>query len=236
MITRRIPLLCLLAIGLTAGCSSTPRTPIAIDEEQAIRDAVREAAPLSQGMRLSATMDNAASRVDVPRKLYSFVAEDLPLARACKLFGQTYSLNMVVDADVSGSVSVDLHNLPFDDIMESLLSANGYYWEKRGNVVYVKAWQTRSFSVDYIRLVRSGSGSSQAQVSSNAGGATGGGNAGGGGVGTDAAGATAGAMTIQQTDKVDFWTELEEQLQQLVSEEGRMVINRLAGKVQITDR
>ncbi|MEO1575117.1 MAG: secretin N-terminal domain-containing protein [Pseudomonadota bacterium] len=244
MNTKRIAIALTLA-GLTA-CSTSPRTPTALDPQvvedaQALRDAERERPPLVGQMALSDTLDATDTSIGVTPKTYDFVADDLPLARACRLFGQTYGLNMVIDAEVQGNVSVELRDLPFEDIMRSLLSAHGYFWERRGNVVYVKAWQTRTFSVDYIRLVRSGSGSSQAQVASGAvaggaGGAVGGGAAGGGGVGGAGAGAPAGAMSIEQSDKVDFWQELEDQLATLISEEGRLVVNRLAGMVQVTDR
>lgn len=161
---------------------------------------------------------------EADEKLYSFVARNLDIAQASKLFGKSYGLNVVVDQAVTGKVSVDLTDLPFAEVMESLLGANGYYWERRGNIVYVKSWQTRTFSVDYIRLVRSGSGSSQAQVSSSSSGSEGSGES------------AAGTMTIQQTDKVDFWTELEAQLGALISDDGRLVVNRLAGTIQVSDQ
>ena len=43
-------------------------------------------------------------------------------------------------------------------------------------------------------------------------------------------------MTIEQVDKVDFWDEVEAQLAEIVSESGRLVVNRLAGMIQITDQ
>ena len=228
-----IPLTSLLCLISLAACSSTTRTPIAIDDAQAVREAVRTAPPLAAPMRMTGTINMDTAPLVTDETTYDFVADNLPLARACQMFGETYGLNMVIDADVTGSVSVSLRDLPFDDIMRSLLDAHGYFWERRGKVVYVKAWQTQTFAVDYIRLVRSGSGSSQAQVASGAAvgaGAEGGAAAGAGG------GAPAGAMTIEQSDKVDFWQELEQQLETLISDEGRLVVNRLAGMVQITDR
>ena len=44
--------------------------------------------------------------------LYTFAVEDLPLSRALELFAEAYSLNMVVDQEVDGTVSVDFHDLP----------------------------------------------------------------------------------------------------------------------------
>ncbi|MEM7082032.1 MAG: secretin and TonB N-terminal domain-containing protein [Pseudomonadota bacterium] len=219
-----------LTILLIAGCA-TSTSSIDIQDDQAVRDEFRQTAKeLKPSLTIAPGVQGTRRVVDGMKddtardKRYSFVARDLPIERACRLFGKTYGLNIVVDKDVTGTVSVDLTNLPFDEVMESLLGANGYYWERRGNIVYVKSWETRTFSIDYIRLVRSGSGSSQAQVSSSA--------------SSDDSGDenTAGTMTIQQSDKVDFWSELEEQLNRLVSEEGRLLVNRLAGTVQVTDQ
>ena len=216
-----------------AGCAGTPPDLPDYSAEQALRDEIWSLAPAGPQPPVGPeTTPEILEEVAEP--LFSFVARGLPIAQACRLFGQTYNLNIVVDQDVTGTVNVDLSNLPFNEVMESLLGAKGYYWQRRGNIVYVKSRETRQFDIDYIRLIRSGSGSSQAQVSSSTDATLGGGAGGGGG----AAGGdnTAGAITIQQADKVDFWEELEQQLEDLTSEEGRLVVNRLAGTVQVTDQ
>jgi MSHA type pilus biogenesis protein MshL len=166
--------------------------------------------------------------------LYTFAADDLPLQRALELFGEAYELNLVVDEEIDGAVNVDFTDLPFAEAMSALLDSRGYYFDRRGNLIHVKSTETRTFTIDYIRLVRSGSGSSTAQVNSGVDSSgSGGGSGSGSGGGTDN---TAGAMTIEQVDTVDFWDEIEEQLEQIVSESGRLVVNRLAGMIQITDQ
>ena len=106
----------------------------------------------------------------VPEKasepLYTFAADDLPLKRALEFFGEAYELNLVVDEEVAGAVNVDFTDLPFADAMSALLDSKGYYFDRRGNLILVKSTETRTFTIDYIRLVRSGSGSSKAQVNS----------------------------------------------------------------------
>jgi MSHA type pilus biogenesis protein MshL len=163
--------------------------------------------------------------------LYAFAADDLPLRRALELFGEAYGLNMVIDEEVTGTVNVDFKDLPFSQAMSALLDSKGYYFTRRENLIHVKSTETRVFTIDYIRLVRSGTGSSRAQVNSGVdGGSSSGGAAEGG------AENMAGAMTIEQEDKVDFWDEVETQLEEMVSETGRLVVNRLAGMIQITDQ
>jgi len=104
------------------------------------------------------------------------------------------------------------------------------YWERDRFLIRVKSQQTKTFVIDYISLVRSGTGSSLAQISSGgSGGESGGGGDSGGGN-------ESGAITIEQNDTVEFWQELEDQIASLVSSDGRLVINRMAGTVQVSDR
>ena len=207
------------------GCASAPYSishedNLEYQDEQEIRDSFWRNAPV-----VSATEPQEQSPLAIVEEetdLYSFVANDLPLAEASKLFGEMHDLNIVVEPGVEGKVNVGLKDLPFSEVMESLLGAQGYYWERRGNIVYIKSWETRTFTIDYIRLVRSGSGVSEASVNSS--------------TGESAEGEAAGSMRIQNEDNIDFWSELEDQLLELISNEGRIVINRVAGTVQVSDR
>ncbi len=155
------------------------------------------------------------------RPTYSFAARDLPIEKALKLFSRAYKLNIIVENDVKGRVDVEFHDLPLESAMSALLDTLGYYWEKKGDLVFVRAWESRIFTVDYIRVIRTGSGTSQAQVTS----------------GSDSGGESseAGGIEIKQSDSVEFWNELETQLKPLISKQGRLSINRLAGTVQVTD-
>ncbi len=161
----------------------------------------------------------------VTEKLYTFAAKNISINEALKLFSRAYKLNLIIDQDVQGTINVEFHELPFNQAMSALLSSHGYYWQRQGDLIKVRSIETRVFNIDYIRLVRSGSGSSQAQVSSGSSDSSG-----------EGGGSTAGTMLIEQADKVDFWEELHKQLKILVSKDGRLVVNRLAGTIQVTDQ
>ena len=49
------------------------------------------------------------------------------------------------------------------------------------------------------------------------------------------AGRNTGTVTLDQEDYVEFWQELETQIRALMSKEGRLVVNRLSGTIQVTD-
>jgi len=102
--------------------------------------------------------------------------------------------------------------------MDALLGSLGLYWEERGHMLHVSEYRTRTFQLNYIRMSRGGSGSSQASVTSSG------------------SGGQVGAMSISNQDQVQFWAELEGQLKSMLSKTGRLVINRLSGTIQVNDK
>jgi len=154
--------------------------------------------------------------------LYSFRAQELPLIDALALFARNNHLNIVAGPEITGSVTVDVHDLPLEQAMSALLEAHGYFWEHHGDLIQVKKFKTATMNVDYIRLIRSGTGHNRAQLSS--------GSSAGGGASQDS-----GEISVGQKDEIKFWEELEKQIETLMSEDGRLVVNRLSGTIQITD-
>ena len=233
----RRALACLGAIALLTGCATTED-----DGPSAAGIAVAASVPPEVTAPRLALTDRISWPDTAPvipaqtrEQLYTFAADELPLRSALELFGEAYDLNMVIDEEIAGAVNVDFSDLPFAQAMAALLDSKGYYFTRDGSLIHVRSTETRTFTIDYIRLIRSGSGSSKAQVNSGIDSGSSGSSASGTGSGSGGDG-MAGAITIEQVDKVDFWDELETQLEALVSEEGRLVVNRLAGMVQITDQ
>lgn len=158
-----------------------------------------------------------------PNAQFSFRAQDMPLQDALVLFARAYQLNIVSSPEVRGTITVDFHNLSLEVALRALLSAHGYYWVRQENLIVVRGLETRTFTIDYIRLVRGGTTRSTAQVQS-------GGSQGGGAI------QEAGVIALNQTDQIKFWEELETQLKVLLSDHGHIVVNRLSGTIQVTDR
>ncbi len=177
-------------------------------------------------------------------QLYSFFARDFPIDQVLALFARAYKLNIVVDKDVTGSINVEFHDLPFDQAMEAMLGSLGYHWERDGGLVRVRSTATRTFSVDYIRVVRQGeaiatSSSTTSAASSSGGGASGGtGSSGGGAAGNSGGGSEqgGGSVSVSQQGSVPFWDELEAQLRSMLSPNARLVVNRTAGTIMVTDQ
>ncbi|MCP4265300.1 MAG: hypothetical protein GY777_06955 [Candidatus Brocadiaceae bacterium] len=169
---------------------------------------------LDVNKRMLLTLDKA--NTEGPEPLYRFRAVDMPIVKALDLFAHNYDLNLITSPDVTGVVTVDFKDLPFKKSMDVILDAYGYYWSRDGSLIRVYKYETEIFVIDYLRLVREGSSSSLAKVESSTGG-------------------TSGGISIKQGDTIDFWKDLEGQLNDMLSDEGRLIINHMSGTIQITD-
>lgn len=181
-----------------------------------------------------------------PQRLFSFSASGLELKSALALFARANGLNVVPDQDVEGVVTLEVHDLPLAAMMRALLEASDCTWSEESGLIRVQTSETRSFTIDYLRLQRKGLGQNSATLAAGtAGGGTtvagsgAGGGAGGAGATSGAAGA-AGGSTVQLTaeNSINFWTELRDDISRLLTPRGRdaLAINATAGLIQVTDR
>jgi len=151
----------------------------------------------------------------IKEKNYSFKAHNIDVRDALKMFSRVYHLNIYYEPEVKGKITVEFSGLPLKKAMEVILSSHKFYWQWQDNLIYVGKFQTKSYVIDYTRLIRTGSGSSNIAIS----GADGGGS----------------SSTITQSDKISFWDELEIQLKGLISASGKLTINKTTGNIQVTD-
>ena len=178
--------------------------------------------------RMSYPDIQASATLNEPEVLYSFVINNMDVKAGLRLFARAYELNIAVDEDVQGTLDVEFRDVKLAKALSLMLDNMDYYWQISDGVIRVRSQETRRFDVDYLRLVRSGVSSSSATVASSAGNESAG--------STSDAGSDAGSININQKDEIRFWEELETQLGQLLSEQGRLVVNRLSGTVQISDQ
>lgn len=163
---------------------------------------------------------------------FSFTAKGLPVVDALALFARLNQLNIVPDPEVSGVVTVDFRGLTLDKAMEAILESLGAYAEEDGGLIRVRGMETRIFTVDYLRMKRAGKSSFSTELSSGNNTTAGGGGGGGGGGGSG----SEGNVSINSSDEVDVWKDMEAQLKTLISPQGRTAVNSLAGTILVTDR
>ena len=253
MAYRRTRFTLVLAILLVAGCTTIEEMEVPSGDLD-YKPAPPRPAPLDVQNRMP-QFATPASVADA--KLYSFRATGQSVRLALSQLGAAYNLNIVVDQDVEGLVTVDLKELPLEKVLEAVLEPLGLAWQWQDGLLRVSRLETRTFNIDYLRLVRTGNGTSSSSVSLSSGGGGGGGSTGNS------------SSSIAQNDTINFWSELEEQLNAILERneqdyadserpmettvqtdratnitttltqpvreaEGRLVIDRLSGTVQVT--
>jgi MSHA biogenesis protein MshL len=165
------------------------------------------------------------------------------------------SYNMVVHPKVAGRISLTMKSVTVVEVLDVIQDVYGYSYRETptGFVVLPATIQSRIFQIDYLNLQRSGI--SRTTVSSGQIGAAGGGGGGGGSAsgqqgssGSSSGSGGSGAVSqgrrgggqptgsgIETNYEADFWTELQETLEQIVGEQAdhQVVVNAQSGVVVV---
>ena len=160
-----------------------------------------------------------------PRKLYTLAVRDVDVRDVLLTLGKKTDLNIIFGPDVKGTVTADLKRVTLEEALSALLSPIGLEYARDGNFirVFTPAVETRIFTLSYISTTRTG-GATLAATAGGSGG-TGGGTSGGAGA----------SSSVTSADVVDVWGDIEKNLGNFVSKDGKVVVNRTAGIVAVTD-
>lgn len=166
-----------------------------------------------------------------PERLYSFSVRDADIHEVLLAISKQTSFNLVADSDVQGSVTVDLKNVTLGEALDTLTNLlNLTYRVKRNTIrVAIPKPEARVFSLQYVNLKRTGSSVTSAQI----------GVAGGGIIPRSGAGAVgaeeSGRSTVTTSNETDLWEDIEDSVENLLSPEGMVVIDRQSGIIMVTD-
>jgi type II secretory pathway component GspD/PulD (secretin) len=166
--------------------------------------------------------------------------------------GSAYHFPIVVDADVQGLVTFEVHNATVATVLEAICQPKGWSFDISDHgFLLVRRFVTRIYPVDYLQMTQTGSSSASINLSESAGGSTAGiglaGTTGGiagapisgvasGQAGIGASGAVSGGsstLSVSQQNDADFWGRLESDLKGMVGDGESLVVNRFAGLVQL---
>jgi MSHA biogenesis protein MshL len=168
-----------------------------------------------------------------PRKLFTLAVRDVDIRDVLLTLGKRTDLNIIFGPEVKGTVTADLKRVTLEEALSAVLSPLGLEYTRTGTFVRVfpPTLETRIFTLSYLSTTRTGG----TTLSATAGGARGGGaSAGGAGGGGGGSGAGA-SSSVSSADNVDFWGDIEKNLGNLISKEGKVVVNKTAGIVAVTD-
>ncbi|MGA2694223.1 MAG: secretin N-terminal domain-containing protein [Opitutaceae bacterium] len=166
--------------------------------------------------------------------------------------GAAYRFPVIVDADIQGNVTFEVHNATVGTVLEAICQPRGWSCEvaDRGYLL-VRRFVTRIYPVDYLQMTQTGSSSASINLSESAGGSSSlpsasspagaaapllAGNP-AGQVGNPASGASSSGgsstLSVTQQNDADFWGRLEADLKGMAGEGETLLVNRFAGVVQL---
>src|SRR6266516_3651563 len=88
---------------------------------------------------LAAAAQTPVEKASQGKTLYSFRAENLELKTALAVFARANNLNIVPDEDVTGQITVDVHELSLNRMMTALLEAHDFNWTEEDGLIRVRA-------------------------------------------------------------------------------------------------
>lgn len=166
-------------------------------------------------------------------KLFSFKSNNAELSKALELFCKSNGFNLSAPSIDKTLVNLNENRVPLEKIMYSFLVGTPYSWSIQNNTIYIKyrnnstnerrsqlvvqgSNEERFFTINYPRLKRSGQGASSAMISSTSSG-------------------QAGSISLSTEDQLLFWQELEDQLKIILSDNAKIVVNKLSGVIYVKD-
>ncbi len=250
----KIPFILFLVLSLALGCASLPDKERAKLPPQKAEAAKPQAAPEEKLKELVIPQMEEAKKV--PEKLFSIYARDSSIQDVLLAFSKESDLNMIMDPDMNGKVTVDLKRVTLKEALDTILSPMGWTYRINGKFIKVSRPQmeTRIFTLNYIATRRTGKREVYATTSSGGGLETS--SLPGQQVALSPGGSRTGYTDLISYDEVDLWKEIQKGLEGLifgtvekeaaaekdkmawtrVDEKGRkLIINRSAGIIMVTD-
>ncbi len=238
---------------LLAGCV----TPRGEATRSAIEDALRESSlpPVAPDDVARALLPDVG--VDMPDgadERFDVNTDATPARAFFMALVEGTPYNMVVHPEVSGRISLTMKGVTVEEVLDVIEDVYGYSYRRTttGFVVMPASLQTRIFQIDYLNLKRSGvsrttvssgqitgggggSGGSRAANGSQSGQQGGGQDGGAGARRAAGGGGQISGSGIETNYQADFWTELQETLEDIIGEQNghQVVVNAQSGVIVV---
>ncbi|NIO08569.1 MAG: hypothetical protein GTO40_11405 [Deltaproteobacteria bacterium] len=172
-----------------------------------------------------------------PERVYSFTLREADIQEVLLSISKETSYNIVVDPDVQGTVTLDLKNVTLTDALDTLTDLLGLTYRVNRNLIRVSrpSLETRIFSLQYVNLRRTGNSTTSAQIGAGISGGLGGGASGSSASAAGSGEGAGGQTTITTASETDLWASIEAGVTQLLSSDGKLVLDRQGGNILVTD-
>ncbi|MGB9715564.1 MAG: secretin and TonB N-terminal domain-containing protein [Thermodesulfovibrionales bacterium] len=196
----------------------------------------------------------------IPEKLYSLFVRDADVQEVLLAFSKESDLNIVIDPELKGKVTIDLKKVTLKEVLDSILTPLGWTYRTEGKFIKIikPQLETRFFTLNYIATKRGGKrevyastgGGTQTALMGQQGGTVTGQTITGGGART-------GYSDLISVDELDLWNEIQKGLEAIVfgsaeekktgseaesitytkvDEKGKkLIINKSTGVICVTD-
>jgi MSHA biogenesis protein MshL len=145
--------LCLLFAG---GCASPPKKERAMLPSQATEPTTPQ--PPAKEKLEELVIPQREEVKKLPEKLYSFFARDANIQEVLLAFSRESELNIVMDPELSGKVTIDLKRVNLKEALDAILNPLGltYRIDEKFIKVFKPQMEMRLFTFNYIATKRSG--------------------------------------------------------------------------------
>jgi MSHA biogenesis protein MshL len=156
-------------------------------------------------------------------KSISLASENANLRQVLYIISQNAGLNLVIDGDVdtNATITLTLNKASTQDALDTVMDLSGCSYTLKGNMLYVKQYSQRTFSIPYVHT--------QSSFDSTLGGdILGGGTASG----------VTGKFALSYKNPVeanDFYKQIELNIKELLSANGKFTLNKFTGILVATD-
>jgi len=149
-------LIFIFALSLTLGCATLPdknRPKLPPQKEETARS---QAPPEEKLKEIAVPQMEEAKKV--PEKLFSIYARDSQVQDVLLAFSKESELNIVIDPDLNGKVTVDLKRVTLKEALDTILSPLGWTYRMEGKFIKISRpkMETRFFTLNYIATRRTG--------------------------------------------------------------------------------
>lgn len=161
---------------------------------------------------------------DPSAERFSFALKEADVKDVLRGLSKQTNYNVVVEPDVKGMCTVDLKDVTLVRALEYILEPLDYTFKIEDKTIYVSKpkLETKIFSLNYVALKKIG-------VSSVVG------SAGGGASSTTGGGSEYKSVEVKTETEADIWKNIEDNLKTMLSKDGKVVVNRQALMVLVTD-
>jgi MSHA biogenesis protein MshL len=244
-----------LFLLLVLGCATAPNKERVKLPPQKAEAAKAQPTPEEKLKELVIPQMEEAKKV--PDKLFSVYARDSSVQDVLLAFSKESELNIVIDPELNGKVTIDLKRVTLKEALDAILSPLGWTYRIDGKFIKVSRPQmeTRLFKLNYIATKRSGK--REVYVSTSTGGGLQTSSLPGQQTTLSPGGARTGYTDLVTLDDMDLWKEIQKGLESLifgtveekevppkkekttwtrVDEKGKkLVVNKSTGVIMVTD-